>query len=58
MICGAIRSQNSTGQQGSPYEEILKDSALMESYLRNTDISLDGDQQNRLAALFTELGMK
>jgi hypothetical protein len=53
-ICGAIRFHNSTGQQGSPYEVLLRDSALMECYLRNNNISLDGDQQNRLAALFAE----
>jgi hypothetical protein len=56
-ICGAIRSQNSIGLKENPYEELLKDSALIESYLRNFDSNLNGDQQNRLTALLGEFGM-
>jgi Predicted HD superfamily hydrolase len=57
LICAAIRSQNSTGLKENPYEELLKDSALFEGHLRNFDSKLNEDQQNRLYALLSELGM-
>jgi uncharacterized protein len=56
-ICGAIRSQNNTGLRENPYEELLKDSALLEGYLRNFESNLNGDHQTRLVALLAEFGM-
>jgi uncharacterized protein len=56
-ICGSIRSQNSFGLIGTPFEELLKDAVIIEMYLHDPDCRLDNNQMNRLGMILAQFGI-
>jgi uncharacterized protein len=56
-ICGSIRSQNSFGLIGIPFEELLKDAVIIETYLHEPDCKLDNNQMSRLGIILAQFGI-